>query len=362
MLKGRYSGNRGIPDYSVSLENGPVTIAIEIGVSQPLEDLERCAEKWLIGKQVQLVILLDIDVDIHEVQLPFDSFSSTHEPEGSAQSILPYNLEISDLRDGDFETIGLKILQWYASQEPPIQLVQPRTVTIYLYRHHKEDNSRINQDYKAIFFDCEHGFTDAKVHITSKDFGIPSSTVSKKVRLPLDGLKAKFSSILAEYAKSIAEHRAEELLKDCGLGTINDPDYKPSPEVVGSPVFPPFQPTKPLTRSSGPPKHAVEDLVEPTAINQKKRKWKTTRTRETDQSFGFGQNQSFESTSSGIFPFESDEESQDQVHSKETSFSGPSAAMQKQTADLQSSALTDPESSGGEISRRRSKRGKVKRT
>jgi hypothetical protein len=100
MLKGRYSGNRGIPDYSVSLESGPVTIAIEIGVSQPLVDLERCAEKWLIGKQVQLVILVDIDVDIHEVQSPFDSFSS-----------LPYNLKIADLRDGDFESIGLKILQ-----------------------------------------------------------------------------------------------------------------------------------------------------------------------------------------------------------------------------------------------------------
>jgi hypothetical protein len=362
MLKGRYSGNRGIPDYSVSLENGPVTIAIEIGVSQPFEDLEKCAEKWLIGKRVQLVILLDIDVDIHEVQLPFDSFSSTHELEGSAQSRLPYNLEIGDLRDGDFETIGLKILQWYASQEPPNQLVQPRSVTIYLYRHHKEDNSRINQDHKAVFFDCDNEFTDAKVHITSKDFGIPSSTMSKKVRLPLEDLKAKFFSILAEYAKSIAEHRAEELLEECGLGTKKDPDYKPSPEVVGNPAFPPFQPTKPSTRSSGPPKHAAEDPVEPTASNQKKRKRKTTRTRETDQSFGFGQNQSFESTSSGIFPFESDEESQDQVHSMETSFSGPSAAIRGQITGHQSSALTDPESSGGEISRRRSKRGKAKRT
>ena len=201
-----------------------------------------------------------------------------------------------------------------------------------------------------VFFD-EHGFTDAKVHITSKDFSIPSSTVSKKVKLPLEGLKAKFSSILAEYAKSIAEHRAEELLEDYGHGKKDDPDYKPSPAVVNSPVFPPFQPTKPSTRSSSQLKHTAEDPVEPTISNQKKRK------RKTDQSFGFSPNQSFESTSSGIFPFSSDEESQDQVHLKETSFSG-----QKRIMDYQSSALTDPESSGGEISRRRSKRGKAKRT
>jgi hypothetical protein len=82
---------------------------------------------------------------------------------------------------------------------------------------------------------------------------------------------------------------------------------------------------------------------------------------ETDQSFGFGQNQSFESTSSGIFSFESDEESQGQVHSKETSFSGPSAAIQTRTTHHQSSALTDPEPSRGGVSRR-SKRGKAKRT
>ena len=99
MLKGRYSGNRGIPDYSVSLENGPVTIAIEIGVSQSLVDLKRCAEKWPIGKRVQLVILVDIDVDIHEVQLSFDSFSSTHEPEGSTQSSLTFVTGISKVWD-----------------------------------------------------------------------------------------------------------------------------------------------------------------------------------------------------------------------------------------------------------------------
>jgi hypothetical protein len=53
---------------------------------------------------------------------------------------------------------------------------------------------------------------------------IPASqaVLSKKVKLPLEGLKAKFSSILAEYAKSIAEHRAEEPLEDCGLGTKNE--------------------------------------------------------------------------------------------------------------------------------------------
>jgi hypothetical protein len=151
--------------------------------------------------------------------LPFDSFSSTRELEGSTRSSLPYDLKIADPRDGDFETVGLKILQWYASQEPPIQLVQPRRVTIHPYRHHEEDNSRIHQDHKTVFFDCEHGFTDARVYITPKDFSIPSSTVSEKDKLSLEGLKAKFSSILAEYAKS-TEHRAEELLEDCGLDAL----------------------------------------------------------------------------------------------------------------------------------------------
>jgi hypothetical protein len=40
-----------------------------------------------------------------------------------------------------------------------------------------------------------------------------------------------------------------------------------------------FQPTKPSTRSSGPPKHAAEDPVEPTGGNQRKRKRKTKKTR-----------------------------------------------------------------------------------
>jgi hypothetical protein len=152
-----------------------------------------------------------------------------------------------------------------------------------------------------------------------------------------------------------------KLLEDCGLGTKNDPDHKPSPEVVSSRAFPPFQPTKPSTRSSSQPKHTAENPVELTTTSQKKRKRNTTRIGNIDWSFS-GQTHSFGSTSSRIFPCESDEETQDQVPSKEALFSGPSAAMQKRTTVLQSLMLTDPESSGGEISRRCSKRGKVKRT
>ena len=85
-------GDEKIPDYSVSVGNGPVTIIIEVGVSQPLEDLKKCAEKWLIGKRVQLVILVDIDIDILEPQAPLDSFSSTRELDGSSELNLPYNL------------------------------------------------------------------------------------------------------------------------------------------------------------------------------------------------------------------------------------------------------------------------------
>lgn len=321
-----------------------------------MEDLEKCAEKWLIGKRVQLVILVDINIDILEAQAPHDSFSSTRELEGSSESNLPYDLNITDLSEGGFETVTSKILQWYASQEPPIQLVQPRSGMIYLYRHHVEDKSRINQDEKAAFFDREKGFIDLEVHITSKDFGIPSTGVPNIFKLPVEDLKEEFSSLLKEQEKWVAERRAQQLLEDHGHGKKNDPDYKPSLAVAKSPAFPPFQLTKPSTRSGSRPKHTAEDPVEPAISNQKKRK------RKTDQSFGFGPNQSFESTSSGIFPYESDEESQSQVHSKDTSFSGPSAAIQKRKTDLQSSALTDAESSGEEISRRRSKRGKAKRT
>jgi hypothetical protein len=212
-----------------------------------LEDLEKCAEKWLIGKQVQLVILVNINIDILEAQAPLDLFSSTCELEGSSESNLPYNLNITDLSEGGLATVTSKILQWYASHEPPIQLVQPQSGMIYLYRHHTEDKSRINQDEKTVFFDHEKGFTDFEVHITPKDFGIPNTIFPNLFKLPVKDLKEEFGSLLKEQEKWVAEKRAQQLLKDHGHGKKNNPDYKPSPEVGSSPAFPPFQPTKPLT-------------------------------------------------------------------------------------------------------------------
>ena len=109
-MDGRYSGDEKVPDYSVSVGNGPVAIIIEVGVSQLLEDLEKCAEKWLIGKRVHLVILVDVNIDTLEAQPPPRSFSSVRELEGSSEPNLPYDLNIADLSEGSSATMALKLL------------------------------------------------------------------------------------------------------------------------------------------------------------------------------------------------------------------------------------------------------------
>jgi hypothetical protein len=76
---------------------------------------------------------------------------------------------------------------------------------IYLYRHHAEDKSRINPDEKTVFFDREKGFTDFEEHITSNDFGIPSTSVPDIFKLPVEDLKEEFSSLLKEQEKWVAE-------------------------------------------------------------------------------------------------------------------------------------------------------------
>jgi hypothetical protein len=304
MRKGGYAGT-SIPDYAISLKDGPVAIVIEIGVSQSSDDLMKCADKWLLGKGVQLVILVDIKVNYHEVELSSDSFSSnlTYESERGTRSSLPYDLEITDLRNGDFESVGLKILRWYASQTPALQLVQPQTITMYLYRHDKEDKHQVSKDQEVEVFNLEHGFTDVEMHITSKDFGIPSNIISREINLPLNDLKSEFPSILAEHSKDISEDRAIKLRE-----RENDSDYESSSQVENSSAKPTLGRTKPLTRSSGRPNNTTESPTEATTSSRKKRKRNSTRAEESGASFGSGQNPSFRSTSSLIFPYESEQD------------------------------------------------------
>jgi hypothetical protein len=362
-LKGRYSGDKVIPDCSVSTGKRPSTI-LEIGVSQPLQDLVERARMWLIGRQIQLVILVDIQIDILKPDMP--SFSSAHE-DGSLDSGLPYGLTIEDLSKGDFETVGEKILDWYkaknVSTSPSTPLIELLGIGIYLYRQDPVNKTLIKQANKeTIIFDSKAGFTDLQVTMTSQDLDIPSTTLSKEFQLPLDVLRKDFHSILKEHSTSVAEERATQILEMYGFGDKKDPNYHHSPDHAVNSTIPPLQPpSKPATRSSSRTKHRTENLDEH-LISRKKRKRGQEQVENSDRSFSLDQgNASFTTTSTGLFEFESDNGTPDLSTSNPSSFSKAAriAMQQQKILDPYSSMSAEP-TSREETSRREARKGKAK--
>jgi len=350
----------------VTVGKNPATI-LEIGVSQCLKDLEEKARKWLIGHQVQLVILVDVQIDVLKPDAP--SFSSTHE-DGSLGSGFPYGLTTEDLSNGDCETVGQKILEWYkagcVSTPPSTPLIKLLGIGIYLYRHDPSNTTSIKQDNKeTTLFDSEVGFTDLKVAMTSKDLGISTPTQSEEFELPLDEFRKDIHSILEEHSISVAEERAEQVLKLYGFGDKNDPNYSNSPDqAVNSEFAPPQPPPKRVTRSSSRTKHRTEDLDE-YPISRKKRKRGQKQIEDSDRSFSTDQgNASFTTTSTGLFDFESDKGTQELTTSNPSSFSKAArTVLQRQRiSDLPSSMSGDPPSPGEETSRQKSRKGKAKAT
>jgi hypothetical protein len=57
-----YFGSVRTPDYAVSVGESKPAIVVEVGISQHFEDLEERARMWVVGRQIQLVILVDIQV------------------------------------------------------------------------------------------------------------------------------------------------------------------------------------------------------------------------------------------------------------------------------------------------------------
>lgn len=170
-----------------------------------MKDLKERAEGWLLGLGVQLVILVDIQV----CKSPREASTSSNEGDENPQATLPYGLKMDDLQNDNFRVIGSKILEWYKTQGQPI--VQLSSGTIYLYRHARGKKSSINLDAEVVFYDCELDALDLEVHITTKDFGLSTSTISTNLKLPLDKLRAKIPAAMRAYSRELAEEQGTYL-------------------------------------------------------------------------------------------------------------------------------------------------------
>jgi hypothetical protein len=175
-----YNDEQRTPDYSVELKKDKPVIILEVGITQTLDELEERAQMWLIGQDVQLVILVDIKVDIAKDWSSLIKVSSfSQEEDMNAPPTLPYGLDMDFLKTQDRNAIASKIITWYEAQEPSIKpLVQLLLGTIYLYRHKPEDKSEIIPDETIVFFDSKLGHTTLEAYIKIEDFDITPSSIS----------------------------------------------------------------------------------------------------------------------------------------------------------------------------------------
>jgi hypothetical protein len=132
---------------------------------------------------------------------------------------------MNDLYNDNFRAMGSKILGWYKTQEQP--LVRLLSGTIYLYRHIPGDKSSISQDVKVVFYNCDLPAPDPEVHITTKDFGLPTGSISANLKLPLDKLRAEIPANIREYSRELAERKAVNLLEEYGCLKRDDRNYQP---------------------------------------------------------------------------------------------------------------------------------------
>jgi hypothetical protein len=290
---------------------------------------------------VQLVILVDIQV----CKSPREASTSSNEGDENLQATLPYGTQKDDLQNDNFRVIGSKILEWYKTQEQPI--VQLSSGTIYLCRRVPGKKSSISYE-KVVFYDCELSALDPEVHITTKDFGLSTSTISTHLKLPLDKLRAKIPAAMRAYSRELAEEKARNLLEEHGPKK-DDRDYQPPADQA--PLPPTQDSSKPDTRSNRR-KHGRDEEMEKPSQSQKKRKPGKTHTEFTDQDSSFSQKDSFTRTASSsdelCFNLDSDDP-EDPEDDPAFSFSAPPAT--------QSSVSTDPHSSTGvrKSSRRKGK-------
>ena len=329
-----------------------------------MQNLQDRAKKWLLGHQVQLAILVNIQIDTLAPDEP--SFSSTH-GDGSLSGF-PYELRIEDLSSGDSESVGEKIIEWYKAKgvsiPPSTPLIKLLEIGIYLYRHDPSHKGAIKQDNEeTILFKGETGFRDLKIGLTPKDLGITSVTPWKEFNLPLDKLKEHLYIIVEEHSTSVAEERADQVLQLYGYGDKKDPNYHESPEQPVISAFPPRKkPSKPATQSSSrtqPERENPNQVVK----GRKKRKRGQEGIASSDVSFSVDQaDASFTTTSTGLFDFESDMGAPGLTTSTSSSFSKAAAAAigKQRISDLNSSMSVESPSSGEEPSRRRRRKGKGK--
>jgi hypothetical protein len=63
---------------------------------------------WLVGRHLQLVIL--VDIQLCKANTPCEACTSSNEGDEYPQVTLPYGLEMDDLYNGNFRAIGSKVL------------------------------------------------------------------------------------------------------------------------------------------------------------------------------------------------------------------------------------------------------------
>jgi hypothetical protein len=129
--------------------------------------------------------------------------------------------------------------------------------------------SSISQDAKVVFYDCKLHGLDPEVHITTKDFGLSTDSISTHLKLPLDELRTEIPAAIREYSWELAEENAMNLLDEHGPQRV-DRDYQPMRDLATLPLV--QEPSKSATRSNRRQKHAMEEPDKPITSRQKRRK------------------------------------------------------------------------------------------
>ncbi|KAH6666265.1 hypothetical protein B0J14DRAFT_568354 [Halenospora varia] len=337
-LCGEYSGGTAIPDLAVHVGKEDLAIVVEVAVSQGLEELKEQAKKWLIGGEVVLVILVNIELDTANA-IPYSSFSTD-----ASNSNPPYDLDTEDFNKNhsknNVKVISSKILEWYERQDPYCPLAHMSKATVYLYRH---QGYHTEPDEKIVFFE-EGEYKDCKVQLFPQDFGLSHDSTVKEINLPLGILAERFPTIVEQHSQKIAFKRAIKLLLEHKRQDRHDGTYEDT-----SPSFPSVAVPSSSQASPKPPKRSSTRVKRTAADSESVAKSQKRRKGDTAQMPDIGK--SFETTSSGVmFPYDSTEGETDQAFSNPTSFVGESATVMH--------APTSFKPPGGKTQKRRSKMGK----
>ena len=246
------------------------------------------AEKWLLKGPARLVILVDIDVITLGKGELSSSFTSSTSSTLEAQEALPYRITKQDLESLKVKEIASKIYNWYNDKTALAKLTH---ISLYLYRHKPGNPKAINQDAKFVIFEESSGVPNwgsLEGFVTTNDLDIPIGNKKEKVALPFDRFQACFDQALKKEQIRVAEKQAREILIFHGHERYNS-SFQPSSGTGEG-----------QSRLQGAGLHG-DVLERPQTRQERKRKLSSVVDFGSDLDSSFGPEQSFQTTSSGVF-------------------------------------------------------------